>query len=213
MNPARVIVFDDSKDRRESLELLLNGRDGIQCVATFENCLNLIADIESSTPDVVLMDIDMPGMTGIEAVKILKKNFPDLLVIMQTVFDDGARITAAISAGADGYILKKSSLAQIVKGIKEVIDGGAPMTPSVARQVLKVFQGKIAPSQNEDYKLSERETEMLGHLVNGLSYKMIADECGISQFTVNAHMRNIHKKLQVHSVAEAVSKALSQGLV
>ena len=87
------------------------------------------------------------------------------------------------------------------------------MTPSVARQVLKVFQGKITPSHNEDYKLSERETEMLGHLVNGLSYKMIADECGISQFTVNAHMRNIHKKLQVHSVAEAVSKALSQGLV
>jgi DNA-binding NarL/FixJ family response regulator len=213
MNPTRVIVFDDSHDRRESLELLLNGRDGIQCIATFENCLNLIEDIRSSNPDVVLMDIDMPGMTGIEAVKVLKKNFPDLLVIMQTVFDDGARITAAISAGADGYILKKSSLAQIVKGIKEVIDGGAPMTPSVARHVLKIFQGKITPPPGEDYKLSDRETEMLGHLVYGLSYKMIADECGISQFTVNAHMRNIHKKLQVHSVAEAVSKALSQGLV
>jgi DNA-binding NarL/FixJ family response regulator len=213
MKEATVIVFDDSKDRRDSLMLLLDGRDHIKCIAAFENCLNLLQDLENTFPDVVLMDIDMPGINGIEAVKKLKTYFPDLPVIMQTVFDDGAKITAAISAGADGYILKKSSLAQIVKGIQEVLEGGAPMTPSVAKYVLGIFQSKHLPPSVEDFKLSDRELEILGHLVNGLSYKMIADTCSISQYTVNAHMRNIHKKLQVHSVAEAVSKALSHRLV
>lgn len=213
MKPIRVIVFDDNRDRRESLELLLNGRDGIRCIACFENCMNMIEEVRFTEPHVVLMDIDMPGITGIEAVRILKKEFPQVLVIMQTVFDDGAKITAAISAGADGYILKKSSLTQIVKGIQEVVDGGAPMTPSVAKHVLKIFQGKIVQPSTDEYNLSDREREILKLLVNGLSYKMIAEECSISQFTVNAHMRNIHKKLQVHSVAEAVGKAMSKGLV
>jgi DNA-binding NarL/FixJ family response regulator len=213
MKHIRVVVFDDSIDRRESLALLLNGQDGVLLVGAFENGLNAVADIVSSKPDVVLMDIDMPGLNGIEVTRIIKAQFPDLSIIIQTVFDDGPKITAAISAGAEGYLLKKFSLAQIVKGIREVLDGGAPMSPSVARHVLKIFQGKLLPSKSEEYHLTNRELEVLSHLVNGLSYKMIADECGISQFTVNAHMRNIHKKLQVHSVAEVVSKALSQGLI
>lgn len=214
MNPIRVIIFDDNKDRRDSLEMLIGLHPRMICVATFENCRHLHDAIRNSQPDVVLMDIDMPGMSGIEAVKEIRKVWPSLHILMQTVFEDEARITASISAGADGYILKKVSPEKLIEGILDVMEGGAPMTPSVARYVLRMFQSQPekSTSRTTDF-LSPREKEILSHLVNGLSYKMIAAECGISIFTVNAHIRKIYEKMQVHSVAEAVSKALRDGVV
>lgn len=214
MNPIRVIIFDDNKDRRDSLEMLIGLHPRMICAATFENCRHLHDAIRNSQPDVVLMDIDMPGMSGIEAVKEIRKVWPSLHILMQTVFEDEARITASISAGADGYILKKVSPEKLIEGILDVMEGGAPMTPSVARYVLRMFQSQPekSTSRTTDF-LSPREKEILSHLVNGLSYKMIAAECGISIFTVNAHIRKIYEKMQVHSVAEAVSKALRDGVV
>jgi len=213
MNPIRVIVFDDNQDRRDSLEMLIDMHARLQCVGTFRNCQDLFENIQSTAPDVVLMDIDMPGMNGIDAVKAIRQSHPTLSIIMQTVFEDEARITSAISAGADGYILKKTSPEKLIDGILDVVEGGAPMTPSVARFVLKVFQEKREKPDSGEAHLSAREREILAHLVNGLSYKMIASSCGISVFTVNAHVRKIYEKMQVHSVAEAVSKAIRDGIV
>ncbi len=213
MTKTRVIVFDDNKDRRESLELLINTREEMQCVGTFENALNAVEKIMISEPDVILMDIDMPEINGIEAVRAIRRGFPKVHIIMQTVFEDEEKITSAISAGADGYILKKTSPSKLIDGIEEVLEGGAPMTPSVAKLVLKFFQSQHMPQTSEASPLSEREKEVLSLLVKGNSYKMIADYCKISPFTVNAHIRKIYEKLQVHSVAEAVSKAIMQKLV
>jgi DNA-binding NarL/FixJ family response regulator len=213
MNKTRVIVFDDNKDRRESLELLVNLRDDMRCVATFESAEDAIEQIRIFDPNVVLMDIDMPRMDGISAVGMIRSVYPDIHIIMQTVFEDEEKITSAISAGANGYILKKTSPAKLIDGILEVLEGGAPLTPSVARLVLKFFQSQQATQSVQEFSLSEREKEILSLLVKGNSYKMIADSCGISQFTVNAHIRKIYDKLQVHSVAEAVSKAIKQKIV
>lgn len=213
MKSIRVIVFDDNKDRRESLEMLINLHPRLMCAGTFENCTRLNDDVPGTSPDVVLMDIDMPGMNGIEAVREIRKKHPGLRIIMQTVFEDEERITSAIKAGADGYILKKTSPEKLIEGILDVMEGGAPMTPSVARYVLRMFQSKTEKPNTAITTLSQREKEILSHLVNGLSYKMIAAECGISVFTVNAHIRKIYEKMQVHSVAEAVSKALRDGVV
>lgn len=213
MNKTRVIVFDDNKDRRESLELLVNLRDDMRCVATFESAEDAIEQIRIFEPNVVLMDIDMPRMDGISAVGMIRSVYPDIHIIMQTVFEDEEKITSAISAGANGYILKKTSPAKLIDGILEVLEGGAPLTPSVARLVLKFFQSQQATQSVQEFSLSEREKEILSLLVKGNSYKMIADSCGISQFTVNAHIRKIYDKLQVHSVAEAVSKAIKQKIV
>lgn len=213
MNKTRVIVFDDSKDRRESLELLINLRNDMRCVATFESAENAVEQIKVFEANVVLMDIDMPKLDGIKAVYMIRSVFPNVHIIMQTVFEDEEKITAAISAGANGYILKKAQPAKLIDGILEVLEGGAPLTPSVARLVLNFFQSQHFPKGNDVALLSEREKEVLSHLVKGNSYKMIADLCGISPFTVNAHIRKIYEKLQVHSVAEAVSKAINQRLV
>jgi DNA-binding NarL/FixJ family response regulator len=209
----RVIVFDDNKDRRESLELLISIKEDMECIGTFENVKHVLSDIQESQPDVVLMDIDMPEINGIEAVRQIRTKYPKLFIIMQTVFEDEEKITSAISAGADGYILKKTSPDKLIEGIREVLEGGAPMTPSVAKLVLRLFHSTHVHQGRAESTLSEREKEVLSLLVKGNSYKMIADQCGISPFTVNAHIRKIYEKLQVHSVAEAVNKALTQRLV
>jgi DNA-binding NarL/FixJ family response regulator len=209
----RIIVFDDNKDRRDSLELLINLRDDMYCVATFESAEHAIEQIEALHPKVVLMDIDMPKMDGIQAVAMIRRVFPSVYIIMQTVFEDEEKITSAISAGANGYILKKTSPTKLIDGIIEVLEGGAPLTPSVAKLVLRFFQSQNMLAGGENVLLTDREKEILSLLVKGKSYKMIAESCGISQFTVNAHIRKIYDKLQVHSVAEAVSKAIKQRLV
>jgi len=213
MNKIRVAIFDDNKSRRNSLSLLVNQTGNMTCVGMFEDCSNVLSKIESAIPDVVLMDIDMPNVNGIEGVRILRKEFPGLCIIMQTVFEEDDKIIDAISAGANGYILKKAHPSKILEGISEVVNGGAPMTASVARRVLELFQKNRGNRIDNNYKLTDREKEILADLVKGLSYKMIADERSISVFTVNAHVRKIYEKLQVHSGTEAVAKAIEHNIV
>lgn len=210
-----VTVFDDNAARREGLELLLNSMEDMHCVGTFDDCRNVVARVASTKPDVVLMDIDMPYVDGIEGTQLLRKAYPQLKIVMQTVFEDEDKILAAICAGADGYILKQKSPLKLIDGIVEVFEGGAPMTPTVARKVLKLFsnQKQQLTTSEGAVKLTKREGEILALLVAGNSYKMIADQCFITYATVNTHISHIYEKLQVNSVAAAVSRALKEGLV
>src|SRR6188768_1814722 len=180
MNDINVVVFDDNKSRLNSLHLLINQSANMNCVGMFEDCTDVISKINDTKPDVVLMDIDMPRISGIEGVRILRKEFPSLCIIMQTVFEDDDKIISAISAGANGYILKKTHPLKIIEGIAEVMKGGAPMTAFVARRVMELFQKNLGNQISNDYKLTEREKGVLSGLVKGLSYKMIADELNIS---------------------------------
>ena len=209
----KIAVFDDNKSLRNGLQLLINSSEKMKCVGVFENCLHVIDNITSCNPDVVLMDIDMPYINGIEAIKIIRKKFPELKIVMQTVFEDDDKIFASICAGADGYILKKTSPQKLIESILEVNEGGAPMTPSVARQVLRLFNQTGKVPSGEKFNLSEREQEILSLLVQGHSYKMIAEQCFISYSTVNTHVKHIYEKLQVHSVVEAVTKAIEHKIV
>ncbi len=210
----RVAVFDDNDSRRDGLKLLLNAMEDMECVGAFEDCRNVVERVRSINPDVVLMDINMPHVDGIEGVKLLKEAFPELKIIMQTIFEDEDKILAAISAGADGYILKQKSPIKLIEGIQEVLDGGAPITPTVAGKILKLFSGRVSiPSEEEKIQLTKREREILNLLVEGYSYKMIAAKCFITYATVNTHVSNIYEKLQVKSVSAAVAKALRERLV
>ncbi|MFI5219392.1 MAG: response regulator [Bacteroidia bacterium] len=209
----KVVVFDDNKTRRTGLQLLINATEGMKCVGAFEDCSNVLTNIIVTHPDVVLMDIDMPNVNGIEGVKLIRKNYSDIKILMQTVFEEDEKIFASICAGADGYILKKASPAKLIESISDVMQGGAPMTPTVARQVLKLFGQQNKKPGNASFNLTERELEILSFLVKGLSYKMIAEQCSISYATVNTHIKHIYEKLQVHSVVEAVTKAIDQKIV
>ncbi|HEY2727840.1 MAG TPA: response regulator transcription factor [Parafilimonas sp.] len=213
MRRIKVVVFEDNKQLRESLSELINSNEEFECVGAFADANNLQHKIERTKPGVVMMDIDMPGMNGIDAVNILHEKFPAIRVLMQTVFDDNDKIFAAIRAGASGYILKKSTPAKIIEALRETFNGGAPMTPSIAEKVLNMFRIQTQQAQAEKIDLSEREKEVLSLLVKGKSYKMIAVECFISIDTVNSHIKNIYEKLHVHSKSEAVVKAINQKLI
>ncbi len=209
----RITLFDDNAIRRDGIKLLLDNSDGFECAGTFEDCSNLIEDILRTEPDVILMDIDMPGINGIKAVKMIKDNFPELPVMMQTVFDHDEKVFQSILAGATGYMLKKTPPLKLLESIKEIYDGGAPMTPEIAIKVLSFFRNKEEKKIIAEKLLTEKEKEILVALVDGLSYKMVADKQKVSYHTVNFHIRNIYKKLHVNSVSEAVSKALREGIV
>ncbi len=207
-----VAIFDDNRNLREGLFQLIDGSEGFKCVGAFANCDHLLKNLRDSGPDVVLMDIEMPGLSGIEAVKILKENMPEIKVLMETVFEDNNKIFSSICNGAEGYILKNTPPALILSAIKEIYEGGAPMTPSVASKVLKMFK-QSSSSSNESFDLTDREKEILKSLVEGMSYKMIASTLFISIDTVSGHIKNIYKKLQVHSKSEAVVKAIKSKIV
>ncbi|MBS1744047.1 MAG: response regulator transcription factor [Bacteroidetes bacterium] len=209
----KVAVFDDNKPRRDLLQLLLNSSDGLCCTGAFADCRNVVEKIAVDLPDVILMDIDMPYVNGIEGLKLVRSHYPSVKVLMQTIFEDDDKVFSAIVAGADGYILKKTAPAKLLEAINEVVEGGAPMTPTVARQVLLLFNKKHTYIQKEDFNLSVREQEILGYLVQGLSYKMIADKCNISYPTVNSHISHIYEKLHVSSGTEAVAKAMEHKIV
>lgn len=206
-----IVIYDDSEQRRESLKALLSLTDGMQCVADFPDCSHVLEDMQQFLPDVVLMDIEMPNVDGISGVSIIKKTFPDIRIIMQTVFEDDEKVFASLQAGAEGYILKKASAEKITQCIEEVYQGGAYMTPSVAIKVTQYFSRSV--QNNEAYKLTPKEKEVLKLLSDGQSYKMAADALGISYFTVNAHVKKIYEKLHVHSLGEAVSMALKNKIV
>lgn len=207
-----VAVFDDHKARREALELLISLQPGMRCTAAFDDCTDLVNRLKHNPPDVALMDINMPGVDGIEGVKLLQRHFPSTYIIMQTVFEDDEKIFNCLAAGAHGYILKKASNEKLIESIHEVLNGGVPMTATIAQRVLEFFRRQ--PKRNtETHDLSKREIEVLTELVNGLSHKMIAANLFISVFTVNNHIKNIYEKLHVHSVSEAVATAIQKKIV
>ncbi|HMU70120.1 MAG TPA: response regulator transcription factor [Chitinophagales bacterium] len=209
----RVVLFDDNKHIRESLQMLISATPGITCIGTYPDCRDMLIYIESDVPDVVLMDIEMPGMNGIEAVKLIKQHFPGVQILMQTMFDDDDYIFEAICSGASGYILKTTTPLGYTEAIKNVHAGGSPMSPSIARKVFELFKTNLASQVDVNYNLTDKEKEILQNLVKGKSYKMIAEEMSISTETVKTHMKNIYTKLHVNSNTEAVVKAIKDKII
>ncbi len=205
----RVCIFEDNQSLRESLSSLISLNDQLQLTGCFANALTLKEDIDRHKPDIVLMDIDMPGITGIEAVKLIRAFNRDLPVLMLTVFDDNNNVFDAIRAGASGYLLKKNISSRLFSAIGEALSGGAPMSPGIARMVIASMQ---TPAR-DPYDLTAREKEVLVQLSKGNSYKMIASVLEISLDTVRTHIKNVYEKLHVRSQTEAVSKAINERIV
>jgi DNA-binding NarL/FixJ family response regulator len=210
----KVLVFDDEDKRREGLELLIGTESEFQFVGALDNCSDVVNAVQMAEPDVILMDLDMPEVNGIQGIRLLRSHQIHVSVIVQTIIEDDDKVFSAIRAGANGYILKQTHPVKLLEAIAEVANGGAPMSPSIAKKVLGLFRNKIQPTRSKTgIILSKREQEILEYLVKGYSYKMIAEACFISYPTVNSHISNIYKKLHVDSAAGAVSKALREGLV
>lgn len=208
----KIVIYDDNASRRESLDLLLQSYNDFIVQGAFNDCSNVEQEINSLQPDIVLMDIEMPNVDGISGVKIINRLFPNVKVIMQTVFENDEKIFDALRFGASGYILKKTDPSKIIEAIREVMNGGSPMTPSIATRVLNFFRDKGAVD-TQNFGLTTREMDILQHMVDGKSYKMISSDLNISYHTVNSHVKKIYDKLQVNSVSEAVSKALQQKII
>ena len=206
----RVLIYDDSTNILTSISELLNASEGFVCAGVFEDATLVESQVEVLLPDVILMDINMPGISGIEATKLIKSKHPEIKVLIQTAFDSDEHVFGSLKAGAEGYLLKSASPVQILKAIDDVFQGGAIMTPSIALRVMHSF---LPQKKKLPFNLTTKETDVLRLLSEGFSYKMIAVKMDISYFTVNAHIRKIYEKLQVNSSAEAVSIALKSGLV
>ena len=206
------MLYEDNPQLREGLTMLIEGSEGFTVLASFKNCNNVSSEVEAFKPDVILMDIDMPGVNGIEGLKLIRQHNHEVKVLMLTVFDDNKNVFEALKSGANGYVLKKTPPAKLLEYILEAASGGAPMTSSIATQVLKMFSEVQVP-QGEDYNLSDREKEVLQHLVNGYSYKMIASDMFIAIDTVRSHIKKIYEKLHVNSKSEAVAKAFKDKII
>ncbi len=212
----RVAIFEDNKIIRDAMQAILNGTPGYTCCGVFADGNSWERSIRSCEPDVVLMDIEMPGLNGIEVTRHLHERFPEIKVLIQTVFNDSERIFTALSAGASGYILKNDPPARQIEAIHEVFNGGAPMSPSIAKKVLQFFSGKnviLVSPESTDFQLSDREKEILGMMTEGNNFRSIAAQASISYETVRTHVKKIYKKLHVASRTEAVIKASQQRIV
>lgn len=211
----RIAIFEDNKLIRDALQAIISGTSGLHCTGTSSSCQNLVNDIQHARPDVVMMDIEMPGMNGIDATAIITQQFPDVKVLIQTVFNDSDKIFKAICAGASGYILKTDPPGKQLEALREVYEGGAPMSSSIAKKVMQFFTQKnvilVAPD-NTTTELSEREKEILSLILEGHNYKTIAEKAFISYETVRTHVKHIYRKLHVASRAEAIMKARQQGI-
>jgi DNA-binding NarL/FixJ family response regulator len=207
-----VAVVEDHREYRDYLAALLNGTTALRCTATFRSMEEALEKITSDLPKVVLVDIGLPGMNGAEGIQILKDRYPEMLLLALTVYDDDARIFEALCAGASGYLLKKTQPAQLIESLKDVIAGGAPMSPEVARRVVKLFRD-IRPHEKADYHLSPHEIRILKLLMEGRSYRTVASELKVTPSTVSFHLQRIYEKLQVHSKTEAVAKALRNRVI
>ena len=205
----KVAIIEDNNTLRRSLCTLVNQTEGMQCVASLENLLNVVSDLRKPSPDIVLMDIGLPNISGIEGVRTVKENFEKIQVLMFTVFEDDEKIFEAIKAGASGYLLKKSSPEEIIEAIRSLYFGGAPMSANIARKVIESFQHHTHHTK-EDYQLTTRESEILHSLIEGMSYKKLAEKYFISISTVRTHIRHIYEKLHVNSKAQAVAKVLKK---
>jgi len=210
----KAIIVDDELYCCEALEILLhNFCSDVQVIATCNSGYEALKTIKELKPQLVFLDIEMPGMNGIEAVKVLKPQFPEIKILMETIFEDDEKVFHSICNGAEGYILKNTPPTQILEAIREIHEGGAPMTPSIASKVLAMFKAGTSFTKDETHNLTDREMEILRYLVDGMSYKTIADKCFVSIDTVSSHVKNIYKKLQVHSKSEAVAKAIKGKIV
>jgi DNA-binding NarL/FixJ family response regulator len=208
----KILIYEDNPQLREGLSMLINGSDGFEVLAAYKNCDHVVDEVEAWRPDVILMDIDMPGVNGIDGLKHIRKVNTGVKILMLTVFDDNKNVFESLKAGANGYVLKKTPPAKLLEYISEAASGGAPMTSSIAAQVLKMFS-EINDPVYADYNLSEREKQVLQLLVNGYSYKMIAAEMFIAIDTVRSHIKKIYEKLHVNSKSEAVAKAFKDKII
>ena len=205
----KIAIVEDNNTLLRSLSHLFDTTEGMKCISSLSNLMNVVSEFRKAEPDIVLMDIGLPNISGIEGVRTVKENFENIQVLMFTVFDDEEKIFEAIEAGASGYLLKKSSPKEITEAIFSLYNGGAPMSASIARKVIQSFQHN--PSTNKDtFQLTTRENEILYSLVDGLSYKKLAEKYFISISTVRTHIRHIYEKLHVNSKAQAVAKALKK---
>ena len=203
--PIRTLIYEDNVLLRDALSSLIDDADECQLVGAFGDCLRANDQTYQLQPDVILMDIDLPGRDGIQAVTSLHREFPSVEVLMLTVFDDDDRVFRALCAGASGYLLKHTPPSQILSAIQDVYAGGAPMSPSVARRVLRSFLAQATQTADLD-QLTARESQVLHYLAQGMSYKLVAAELGIGLETVRTHIKRIYEKLHVHSVTEAIAK-------
>jgi DNA-binding NarL/FixJ family response regulator len=211
-SPIRVAVIEDRRDIREGLAALINGTEGFECNGAFRSMEEALEAIGRNLPDVALVDIGLPGMSGIEGIRILKERHPDQVLIMLTVYNDDERIFDALCAGACGYLLKNTPPARLLESVAEAVRGGSPMSPEIARRVVTLFRD-IRPPEKAEHQLTPHETRLLKLLVEGHNYKTAAKELDVSVNTISFHMRHIYDKLQVHSKSEAVAKALRHRLV
>lgn len=207
-----VLIYEDNVKLRQSLAQLLAEDNAFKVTGAFSHCDNVVDEMIALEPDLIVMDIDMPGIGGIKGVKKAKEFFPDVKIIMHTVFDDDTRIFESICAGADGYLLKNTNPVKFIEGLKNVMEGDVAMSPFVAQKVFLHFRNQNLPAK-DPYNLTSRELEILQLLVQGNSYKMIADKCSISLDTVKKHLQNIYGKLHVNCGTEAVAKALKHKIV
>lgn len=210
----KVAIVEDNQTIREGLSALINGTEGYKCVAAFRDCETFLNKLNQLEVDVVLMDIGLPGMSGIEGVAQAVKKNPGLNILMLTIYEDSEKVFDALCSGASGYLVKKTPPAKLLEAIKDAHDGGSPMSSGIARQVINAFkETKAKTSKDEDYKLSSREIEVLNLLADGYNYQEIAENIFISVDTVRHHIRNIYKKLHVHSQSEAVAKAIRKKII
>jgi DNA-binding NarL/FixJ family response regulator len=210
--PLRVALIEDRREIRAGLQALIGGTEGFACTDAFGSMEEALPALTARPPDVVLVDIGLPGMSGIEGLRLLRQRHADLPMLMLTVYDDDERIFDALCAGASGYLLKKTAPARLLDSLREAAAGGSPMSPEVARRVIALFR-EVRPPAQADYDLTPHERRLLGMLVEGHNYKTAALELGVSVNTVSFHVRHVYQKLQVHSRSEAVAKALRERIV
>ena len=208
----KVAIVEDLRELREGLAMLINGTPGFCCTGNYRSMEDALERISRDLPDLVLSDIGLPGMSGVEGIRILKERYPQLIVLMLSVYDEDERIFDALCAGASGYLLKTTPPARLLDALKEAAAGGAPMSPEVASRVIRLFR-EIRPPERASYDLTPHETRLLRLLVEGHNYKTAAAELSVSVHTIDFHLRSIYEKLQVHSKSEAVAKALRDRLV
>ena len=205
-------IIEDQDGIRESLRVLIDGSPGFEVAGAYGSMEEALRAPEDRAADVALVDIGLPGMSGTDGIPLLKQRFPKMVLLVLSVYEDDDRIFRALCAGAVGYLLKKTPPARLLESMREAMDGGAPMTPMIARRVVGLFQ-KIQPPEQSDWRLTPSETRLLKLLVDGESYKSAAAAMGVSMSTISFHTRNIYDKLRVHSKTEAVAKALRAGFV
>jgi DNA-binding NarL/FixJ family response regulator len=211
-NRLNVVIFEDNPHLRDSLCILMSTSSNFKVTSAYADTRNLLKNIEQNVPDLIIMDIEMPGMNGIDATRIIKQHYPQVRIMILTVFDDDDKIFQSLCAGGSGYLLKSSTPDQILQGLRDVYNSGASLSPAVAERMVRFFQNNVS-FEKPDYSLTIKEKELLHHMVEGKSYKMISDAMKISLETVKFHIKNIYRKLHVNSSSEAIVKAIKQKII